>query len=160
MSQVKTQEGVARFHASEEHGSVSLCPGVRLHVSEFGTEDVYKRQSEATMPYARDFMEVILLGNPIAFTFIGLNNLMRATGYPKKAMLSSLLTVMVNIILAPIFIFHFEWGIRGAAFATVIAQSSGLVWILAHFLNKNSSVHFKAGIFKLKAVSYTHLFCS
>lgn len=106
--------------------------------------------SDATMPYARDFMQVILLGNPIAFTFIGLNNLMRATGYPKKAMLSSLLTVFVNIILAPIFIFHFGWGIRGAAFATVIAQTSGLVWILAHFLNKNSSVHFKAGIFRLK----------
>ncbi len=82
--------------------------------------------SDATMPYARDFMQVILLGNPIAFTFIGLNNLMRATGYPKKAMLSSLLTVFVNIILAPIFIFHFGWGIRGAAFATVIAQTSGL----------------------------------
>lgn len=106
--------------------------------------------SEATVPYARDFMQVILLGNPITFTFIGLNNVMRATGYPRKAMLSSLLTVFVNIVLAPIFIFHFEWGIRGAAFATVLAQCSGLIWIMIHFLNKNSFIHFKSGIFKLK----------
>lgn len=71
--------------------------------------------SPATLPYARDFMQVILMGNPIAFTFIGLNNVMRATGYPKKAMLSSLLTVFANIILAPIFIFHLDWGIRGSS---------------------------------------------
>lgn len=52
------------------------------------------------MPYARDFMQVILIANPIAYLFVGLNNLMRATGYPKKAMLSSFLTVAVNVIVA------------------------------------------------------------
>ena len=106
--------------------------------------------SPATLPYARDFMQVILMGNPIAFMFIGLNNVMRATGYPRKAMLTSLLTVFANIILAPIFIFHLEWGIRGAALATVISQSIGLIWILIHYLNKNTSVRFKPGIFKLR----------
>ena len=106
--------------------------------------------SPATLPYARDFMQVILMGNPIAFTFIGLNNVMRATGYPKKAMLSSLLTVFANIILAPIFIFHLDWGIRGAALATVISQSIGLIWIVSHYLNKNTTIRFKPGIFKLK----------
>ena len=107
--------------------------------------------SPATLPYARDFMQVILMGNPIAFTFIGLNNVMRATGYPKKAMLSSLLTVFANIILAPIFIFHLDWGIRGAALATVISQSIGLIWIVSHYLNKNTTIRFKPGIFKLKS---------
>jgi len=106
--------------------------------------------SPATLPYARDFMQVILMGNPIAFMFIGLNNVMRATGYPRKAMLTSLLTVFANIILAPIFIFHLNWGIRGAALATVISQSIGLTWILMHYLNRNTSVRFKPGIFKLK----------
>lgn len=106
--------------------------------------------SPATLPYARDFMQVILMGNPIAFTFIGLNNVMRATGYPKKAMLSSLLTVFANIILAPIFIFHLDWGIRGAALATVISQSIGLIWIVSHYLNKNTTIRFKPGIFKLR----------
>ena len=107
--------------------------------------------STSTLPYARDFMQVLLLGNPVSFLFIGLNNVMRATGYPKKAMLSSLLTVGVNIILAPIFIFHLDWGIRGAALATVISQSIGLIWIVSHYLNKNTTIRFKPGIFKLKS---------
>lgn len=106
--------------------------------------------SEETLPYARDFMSVLLLGNPISFVFIGLNNVMRATGYPKKAMLSSLLTVGVNIILAPVLIFYFEWGIQGAAIATLIAQSCGVVWVLNHFSRKTSYIHFQSGFFQLK----------
>lgn len=89
--------------------------------------------SNETLPYARDFMQVILLGTPITYTMIGLNNIMRATGYPKKAMLTSMVTVVCNIILAPIFIFQFDWGIRGAATATVISQFIGMVWVVSHF---------------------------
>lgn len=92
--------------------------------------------SAATLPYARDFMQVILLGTPISYMMIGLNNVMRATGYPKKAMLSSMLSVGCNLVLAPIFIFVFDWGIRGAAFATLLSQSVALVWVLHHFLDK------------------------
>lgn len=105
--------------------------------------------SEATLPYARDFMQVLLIGNPISFLFIGLNNVMRATGYPKKAMLSSLLTVGVNIALAPVFIFQLGWGIRGAALATMIAQVCGLIWVLSHFLQSSSYVHFQKGFYRL-----------
>ena len=68
--------------------------------------------TDETVVYAREFMEVILLGTPIAFVFIGLNNLMRATGYPKKAMISALISVVVNVILAPLFIFKLKWGIQ------------------------------------------------
>ena len=105
--------------------------------------------SHETLPYARDFMQVILIANPIAYLFVGLNNLMRATGYPRKAMLSSFLTVAVNVVVAPIFIFLLGWGIRGAALATAIAQLTGLVWVLAHFLNKNNYISFKRGCFRL-----------
>ena len=70
--------------------------------------------SNDTLPYARDFMQVILLGTPVTYTMIGLNNIMRATGYPKKAMLTSMVTVVCNIILAPIFIFQFDWGNTGS----------------------------------------------
>ena len=94
-----------------------------------------------TLPYAREFMQVILYGTPISYIFIGLNNLMRATGYPRKAMSSALLSVVVNMILAPIFIFIFEWGIRGAAIATIIGQLVGGVWVLKHFLSTKSFVH-------------------
>ncbi len=96
-----------------------------------------------TIPYAREFMRVILFGTPISYVFIGLNNIMRATGYPKKAMVSALLSVCVNLILAPLFIFKFDWGIKGAAFATVCGQSAACVWVLWHFCSKSSFVHFK-----------------
>lgn len=106
--------------------------------------------SDTTLPYAHDFMEVILLGTPISYTMIGLNNVMRATGYPKKAMLSSMLTVASNIIIAPIFIFHFKWGIEGAAWATVISQFFGMIWVLSHFCKRSSYVHFTRNCFKMK----------
>ena len=98
--------------------------------------------STGTLPYARDFMQVILLGTPITYTMIGLNNVMRATGYPKKAMLTSLVTVIANVIIAPVFIFHFGWGLRGAAMATVLSQFIGMIWVVNHFRNKESFVHF------------------
>lgn len=101
--------------------------------------------TEATISYAREFMQVILCGTPILYVFIGLNNLMRATGYPRKAMISALISVFVNLILAPIFIFVLDWGIRGAALATVCGQFSAFVWVLSHFLSKKSSIHFQRG---------------
>lgn len=106
--------------------------------------------TEHTVSYAREFMEVIIAGNVISNLFYGLNNIMRASGYPAKAMVSILLTVTVNVILAPIFIFGFKWGIRGAAIATVISQTIGLVWVLAHFTSKKSFIHFTPASFKLK----------
>lgn len=100
--------------------------------------------TDETLPYAAEFMRVILYATPISYVFLGLNNLMRATGYPTKAMISALLSVGVNIILAPIFIFIFDWGIKGAALATVIGQAVAFIWVLAHFLSKKSYVHFHA----------------
>ena len=98
-----------------------------------------------TVGYAKEFMEVILYGTPISYVFIGLNNLMRATGYPRKAMVSALISVAVNLVLAPIFIFVLNWGIRGAAWATICGQFSAFVWVLSHFLSKKSSIHFQRG---------------
>ncbi len=89
-----------------------------------------------TLPYAHDFMVIILLGTPIAYVFISLNNVMRATGYPTKAMVSALLSVVVNVCLAPIFIFVFDWGIKGAALATLCGQTSAFICVVAHFFQK------------------------
>lgn len=97
-----------------------------------------------TIVYAREFMEVILYGLPMSYVFIGLNNLMRATGYPRKAMISALLSVVVNVILAPIFIYTLKWGIAGAAWATNAGQFVALIWVLSHFFSKKSYVHFNA----------------
>lgn len=98
-----------------------------------------------TLPYAREFMTIILYGTPISFVFIGLNYLMRATGYPAKAMISALISVVVNLVLAPIFIFKLDLGIKGAAMATICGQLSAFIWVLVHFLNPHSFVHFTRG---------------
>ena len=106
--------------------------------------------SPKTLPYARDFMQIILIANVLNHNFLGLNSIMRASGYPKKAMWSSLLTVGVNVLLAPLFIFVFKWGIRGAALATAFAQLSGFIWVMAHFVSKKHSLHFVRGYFRLR----------
>lgn len=108
--------------------------------------------SADTLPYARDFMQVILLGTPITYVMIGLNNVMRATGYPRKAMLTSMVTVVANVVLAPIFIFPFGlgWGIRGAALATVLSQLIGMVWVVQHFRQKDSFVRFRPGFWRME----------
>lgn len=114
--------------------------------------------SEATLPYARDFMQVILLGSPISYVMIGLNSIMRATGYPKKAMLSSMLTVGCNIILAPIFIFVLNWGIRGAALATICSQFIGMLWVLYHFYSPKTYIRFQRHSMRLKQHIIANIF--
>jgi len=113
--------------------------------------------SETLLPYASDFLSVYMLGVPVGFVFIGLNNIMRVTGYPKKAMLSSFLTVAVNVLLAPIFIFVFGWGMKGTALATVLSQLAGLVWVLMHFFNKNSLIRFEIKGFKLSGKTIVNM---
>ena len=119
---------------------------------------VFFGASEHTLPYARDFMKVILLGTPISYTMIALNNVMRATGYPKKAMLTSMVTIVCNVILAPIFIFKLHWGIEGAALATVISQFIGMCWVVNHFRNSKSYIHFKAPVWKLELSIIKNIF--
>ena len=97
--------------------------------------------TKETLHLAREFMTVVLYATPLSYVFIGMNNLMRATGYPAKAMISALISVVVNVILAPILIFKLEMGMRGAALATVGGQFCGFIWVLAHFLSKKSFVH-------------------
>ena len=106
--------------------------------------------SKATLPYARDFMEVILLGNIITHLYFGINAALRASGHPRQAMFATIITVIANIILAPIFIYVFHWGIRGAALATIIAQSTTLIWQIRLLSNPNELLHLQRGIYKLK----------
>ena len=105
--------------------------------------------SKDTISYARDFMQVILLGNIFTHIYFGLNNILRATGYPSKAMLITIGTVVINLILAPLFIFYFKWGIRGAALATVLAQAAGAVLVFVHYLNRSHVLYFQKVLFKV-----------
>ena len=107
--------------------------------------------SADTIVYARDFMEVILLGNIFTHMYLGLNAVLRASGHPQKAMYATINTVVINTILAPIFIYGFEWGIRGAAIATVIAQIVSLIWQFKILTDKNELLHIRRGIYHLQS---------
>ena len=95
-----------------------------------------------TIGYALSCMRNKLYATPISYVFLGLNNLMRATGYPRKAMISALLSVAVNIVVAPLLIFVAGWGISGAALATICGQTSAFIWVLHHFISRKSYIRF------------------
>lgn len=105
---------------------------------------------EESLPFARDFMEVILLGNVVTHLYFGINAALRSSGHPKQAMYATMITVAMNVILAPIFIFVFGWGIRGAALATILAQCITLSWQIKLLSNPNELLHLQRGIYKLK----------
>lgn len=104
--------------------------------------------SEATIPYAREYMQVVLIGNIITHLYFGLNAVLRAAGHPRKAMYATILTVALNTILDPIFIFVLDMGIRGAAIATVISQLVSLIWQIKIFSNKEEFLHFSKDMMK------------
>ncbi|GHT04643.1 MATE family efflux transporter [Bacteroidia bacterium] len=106
--------------------------------------------SADTLPYAHDFMTIILLGNVVTHMYFGLNALLRSAGHPQKAMMATIFTVLINLVLNPLFIFHFHWGIQGSAFATIISQVAVLGWQIHLFNNKDSFIRWKKGIYKLK----------
>ena len=106
--------------------------------------------SEDTLPYAHDYMVVISLGNVVTHMYLGLNALLRSIGEPRKAMTTTILSVIINAILTPIFIYGLNLGIRGAALATVLAQTSMLLWQIKIFSNKNNLIHLKKETFSLK----------
>ena len=107
--------------------------------------------SEDTIGYARDYMEIILLGNVVTHMYLGLNAVLRSAGHPQKAMYATINTVIINTVLDPLFIYGFDWGIRGAAIATVIAQVISLIWQIKLISNKNELLHLQPGIYRLKS---------
>ena len=106
--------------------------------------------SENTLPFARDYMEVILLGNIITHLYFGINAALRSSGHPQQAMTATIMTVLMNALLTPLFIFAFDMGIRGAALATIFAQAITLVWQIKLLSNPNELLHLQRGIYRLK----------
>ena len=113
--------------------------------------------SADTIGYARDYMEIILLGNIITHMYLGLNAVLRASGHPQKAMYATINTVIINTVLDPIFIYGFDWGIRGAAIATIIAQVISLTWQLNLLRNPNELLHLKKGTYHLQPHIVKHI---
>lgn len=106
--------------------------------------------SEQTIGYARDYMRIILLGNVITHMYLGLNSVLRSSGFPKMAMYATLSSVIINCFLNPLFIFVFNWGIQGSAWATVISQAISLTGQLIHFSKPTQLLHFRKGIYRLR----------
>ena len=107
--------------------------------------------SENTIPYAREFMHIILSGTAVTHVYLGLNDMLRASGYPGKAMGVILTAIAINCVLNPLVIFGFKWGIAGSAFATVIAQTVAMSIELVHFMRNKHFIHFERKMFGLKA---------
>lgn len=105
--------------------------------------------SPDSLPYALDYLAIVLPGNIFANITYSYNAVMRSTGYPKKAMYTMMIGAILNFILDPLFIFGFGWGIQGAAIATVISMIIGMIWVLRHFLSKDSLLQIRPKYFKL-----------
>ncbi len=106
--------------------------------------------SENTITYAREYMFVILLGNVVTHLYFGLNAIVRVMGLPKKAMIATIFTVVINFVLDYVFIFLFEWGIRGAALATVISQLLAMLYVFRLVSDNKMVIHLQRGIYRLK----------
>ena len=107
--------------------------------------------SDVTLPYAREFMTVILLGNMMTHMYFGMNAVLRAAGKPRHAMYATLFTVGMNIVLVVAFVWWLRWGIRGAALATVTSQTMALCWQMRLFADRHELLHLKRGIYRLKS---------
>ena len=107
--------------------------------------------SEQTIPYARDYMVVILLGNVFSHMYFGMNAVLRAAGKPRQAMYATMFTVVMNTILDPVFIYLLDMGIRGAAFATILSQMMALTWQMKLFSDKDELLHLRRGIYRINA---------
>ena len=105
--------------------------------------------SDNTIQYAREYMQIILIGNVITHLYFGLNALLRSSGNPKLAMQLTLFTVISNTVLDPLFIFVFGLGIRGAAIATVLCQALALSYSLRYFMGKNDTLRLPRKVFEL-----------
>ncbi|MBR5072247.1 MAG: MATE family efflux transporter [Bacteroidales bacterium] len=105
--------------------------------------------SENTLPFARSYMTIILIGNVITHLYFGFNGIIRASGNPKLAMGLTLFTVTSNAILDPIFIFGLGMGIQGAALATVLCQTMALTYSFRYLSRKDSFLHFPRPLFQL-----------
>jgi putative MATE family efflux protein len=106
--------------------------------------------SEAVLPYAKTYLRIVLYGGVFNAMSPGINFFIRSDGHPRTSMYTQLIGAVINIILDPIFIFGFKWGIAGAAWATVIAQFVSFLWVFLYFNSKSTQLRFRVRNMKLE----------
>lgn len=109
----------------------------------FGAGDI-------TLPYARSYMMWVLPGLLLTNIAFGLNNVLRSTGYPNKAMFTMIIGAVVNVVLDAVLVLWLDMGMTGAAIATDIAMAASAWFVIAHFFRKNVNLAFKRGTFGLR----------
>lgn len=113
--------------------------------------------SETVLPYASQYIRIILSGTLFMSIGFGMNNFIRAEGNPRVAMYTMLIGAVLNTILDPIFIFLLDWGIEGAAFATILSQAVSALWVLYYFLSGSSRLRIIKANFKLVPTVVTRI---
>lgn len=113
--------------------------------------------SPDTIAYAREYMLIVMPGMFLTTLTFNLTGLIRATGYPTKAMLILSGGAVLNIALDPLFIFVFDWGIAGAAWATTISMAISSFFSIAHFISPKSFIRFKAHCWEPKLYIFRNI---
>lgn len=114
--------------------SLYLLPLLRL----FGS-------SETLLPLAESYLRIIIYGIPVQMLGFGLNNFIRSEGSPRTAMVTMLIGALLNTILDYIFIIRWDWGVEGAAWATILSQGVSFIWVMWYFLSSRSMLSLRVG---------------
>ncbi len=102
------------------------------------------------LPYSERYVRILMYGGVFAAMSPGINHFIRSDGHPRTSMFTQLLGAVINTILDPIFIFVFHWGIEGAAWATVIAQTVSFLWVMSYFNSSLTPLRFKISAMRLE----------
>ena len=129
-----------------------LISGTAIFFAMIFMDDILRLfgSSDNTLQYAREYLQIIIPGGVFTALYFGFNNIIRSSGFPRKAMYSIIFGAVLNALLDPLFIFVFDWGIKGAAWATVISYFAGTIWVMSHFFSNDSNLRFKRSYFKLE----------
>ncbi len=129
-----------------------LLSGILVSVSMIYLDEILVAfgGSEQTIPYAKDYLQIVIPGSILSNLSYSFSGMMRASGFPNKSMYTILIGVGLNIALDPVFIFGFGMGIRGAAIATVVSMLVSAVFVMNHFLDRRHPVHFRRDCFRPK----------
>ncbi len=113
--------------------------------------------SDNVLPFSRDYLKVIVFGAVFQIGGFGLNAVIRGEGNPRVAMLTLLIGVVLNVALAPLFLFRFGWGMKGAAWATVLSQAVSATWVLQYFLGGKSLLRLRVANLRLSMPVYASI---
>jgi putative efflux protein, MATE family len=106
--------------------------------------------SSEVLPYARDYIHIIMIGAVPGALSYGINNFIRAEGNPRFAMITQIIGAVINIILNYVFIFNLGWGIKGSALATITGQTVSAVWVFSYFYTGRSKIKIRLKNLKLQ----------